>query len=127
MFDLLPRNLARVSRLSNTVTYSYLFFIAFSILLALLFLIREPEPQIIEYQTQQYKLFPQLATAYAFYFAGLQMRETYFMLNYEIQHGNVESLPEVRHLRVYAYLTCTFLCLLTRYIEAIHNVIFAYS
>jgi acyl-CoA oxidase len=55
----------------------------------------EPEPQIIEYQTQQYKLFPQLATAYAFYFAGLQMRETYFMLNYEIQHGNVESLPEL--------------------------------
>lgn len=55
----------------------------------------EPEPQILEYKTQQYKLFPQLASAYAFWFAGLKMRETYFMLNYEIQQGNTESLPEV--------------------------------
>jgi len=28
------------------------------------------EPQIIEYQTQQYRLFPALATSYAFYFAS---------------------------------------------------------
>lgn len=55
----------------------------------------EPEPQILEYKTQQYKLFPQLASAYAFWFAGLKMRETYFMLNYEIQQGNTESLPEL--------------------------------
>lgn len=55
----------------------------------------EPEPQILDYQTQQYKLFPLLASAYAFWFAGLKMRETYFMLNYEIQQGNTDSLPEL--------------------------------
>ena len=49
----------------------------------------------MDYQTQQYKLLPQLASAYAFYFAGLKMRETYFTLNYEIQQGNTECLPEV--------------------------------
>lgn len=55
----------------------------------------EREPQVMDYQTQQYKLLPQLASAYAFYFAGLKMRETYFTLNYEIQQGNTECLPEL--------------------------------
>lgn len=53
------------------------------------------EPQILDFQTQQFKLFPLLASAYAYWFAGLKMRETYFMLNYEIQQGNIESLPEL--------------------------------
>jgi acyl-CoA oxidase len=53
----------------------------------------EPEPQVLDYQTQQYKLFPQLAAAYAYWFSGLKMRETYFLLNYDIQHGNTELLP----------------------------------
>lgn len=55
----------------------------------------ELEPQILDFQTQQYKLLPLLASAYAYWFAGLKMRETYFMLNYEIQQGNIEALPEL--------------------------------
>ena len=56
---------------------------------------------MLDYQTQQYKLFPLLASAYAFWLSGLKMRHTYFSLNYEIQQGNTELLPEVVTL-----LTC---------------------
>ncbi|CAC5407985.1 E1.3.3.6 [Mytilus coruscus] len=35
------------------------------------------EPQILDYQTQQYRLFPLLATAYALYFAGNYMSTAY--------------------------------------------------
>jgi acyl-CoA oxidase len=55
----------------------------------------DPEPQVLDYQTQQYKLFPYLAAAYAYWFAGLKIREMYFFLNYDIQQGNTELLPEV--------------------------------
>lgn len=58
----------------------------------------EGEPQVLDYQTQQYKLFPLLAAAYAYWFTGLRMRDTYFMLNYEIQQSNTELLPEVTTL-----------------------------
>ena len=56
---------------------------------------REGEPQVLDFQTQQYKLFPLLAAAYAFWFSGLKLRETYFLLNYEITQGNTGLLPEV--------------------------------
>jgi len=59
---------------------------------------REGEPQVLDYQTQQYKLFPLLASAYAYWFSGLKMRDTYFLLKYEIQQGNTELLPEVTAL-----------------------------
>ena len=36
-------------------------------------IISEPETQVMDYQTQQYKLLPLLATAYAMSFAGLYM------------------------------------------------------
>jgi len=50
---------------------------------------------VLDYQTQQYKLFPLLASAYAFWFSGLKMRHTYFSLNYEILQGKTGLLPEV--------------------------------
>jgi len=61
----------------------------------------ECEPQVLDYQTQQYKLFPLLASAYAYWLSGLKMRETYFLLNYEIQQGNTDLLPEVTLSRVH--------------------------
>jgi acyl-CoA oxidase len=53
------------------------------------------EPQIIEYQTQQYKLFPFLATAYAYWFAGRKLRKAYVQAYEEIMKGDAKSLPEV--------------------------------
>lgn len=55
----------------------------------------KPEPQIIEYQAQQQQLFSQLATAYTFCIAGLKLRELYFSVSYDIQQGNLETLPEL--------------------------------
>ncbi|XDV36026.1 hypothetical protein PO909_005878 [Leuciscus waleckii] len=48
----------------------------------------EPEPQILDYQTQQYKLFPLLATAYAFHFVGQYMSKTYHRISGDINQGD---------------------------------------
>ncbi|XP_037347341.1 peroxisomal acyl-coenzyme A oxidase 1 isoform X2 [Talpa occidentalis] len=58
----------------------------------------EPEPQILDFQTQQYKLFPLLATAYAFQFVGAYMKETYYRINEDIGHGDLSELPELHAL-----------------------------
>ncbi|XP_071383529.1 peroxisomal acyl-coenzyme A oxidase 1, partial [Centroberyx affinis] len=54
----------------------------------------EPEPQILDYQTQQYKLFPLLATAYAFHFVGQYMNKTYHRITGDISQGDFSELPE---------------------------------
>nr|QFF91505.1 acyl-CoA oxidase 1 isoform 2 [Potamotrygon motoro] len=54
-----------------------------------------PEPQILDYQTQQYKLFPLLATAYAFRFVGNFMRDMYQRITADINDGDYSQLPEV--------------------------------
>ncbi|XP_022068759.1 peroxisomal acyl-coenzyme A oxidase 1 isoform X1 [Acanthochromis polyacanthus] len=58
----------------------------------------EPEPQILDYQTQQYKLFPLLAMAYAFKFVGQYMKQTYLRISEDINHGNFSELPELHAL-----------------------------
>ncbi|XP_021067403.1 peroxisomal acyl-coenzyme A oxidase 1 isoform X2 [Mus pahari] len=58
----------------------------------------EPEPQILDFQTQQYKLFPLLATAYAFHFVGRYMKETYLRINESIGQGDLSELPELHAL-----------------------------
>ncbi|XP_056406303.1 peroxisomal acyl-coenzyme A oxidase 1 isoform X1 [Hyla sarda] len=58
----------------------------------------EPEPQIMDFQTQQYKLFPLLATAYAFQFVGSYMNQTYHRITGDIQQGNLSELPELHAL-----------------------------
>ncbi|XP_076027244.1 peroxisomal acyl-coenzyme A oxidase 1 isoform X2 [Genypterus blacodes] len=55
----------------------------------------EPEPQILDYQTQQYKLFPLLATAYAFKFVGQYMKATYNRIIGDISQGDLTELPEL--------------------------------
>ncbi|XP_072259321.1 peroxisomal acyl-coenzyme A oxidase 1 [Pyxicephalus adspersus] len=59
---------------------------------------RDPEPQILNFQTQQYKLFPLLATAYAFNFVGSYMSQTYHRITGDIQQGNLSELPELHAL-----------------------------
>ncbi|XP_078584955.1 peroxisomal acyl-coenzyme A oxidase 1-like [Branchiostoma floridae x Branchiostoma japonicum] len=58
----------------------------------------EPEPQVLDYQTQQYKLFPLLSAAYAFYFASHYMMDTYFQLSGNISQGDLSQLPEIHAL-----------------------------
>ncbi|XP_070712603.1 peroxisomal acyl-coenzyme A oxidase 1 isoform X2 [Pempheris klunzingeri] len=58
----------------------------------------EPEPQILDYQTQQYKLFPLLAMAYAFTFVGQYMTQTYQRINEGINEGDFSELPELHAL-----------------------------
>lgn len=58
----------------------------------------EPEPQILDYQTQQYKLFPLLAMAYAFSFVGQYMRQTYNRISGDINQGDFSQLPELHAL-----------------------------
>ncbi|XP_061087345.1 peroxisomal acyl-coenzyme A oxidase 1 isoform X1 [Conger conger] len=58
----------------------------------------DPEPQIMDYQTQQYKLFPLLATAYAFHFVGQYMGKTYHRIAGDISQGDFSELPELHAL-----------------------------
>uniref|UniRef100_H3C704 Acyl-CoA oxidase 1, palmitoyl n=1 Tax=Tetraodon nigroviridis TaxID=99883 RepID=H3C704_TETNG len=57
----------------------------------------EPEPQILNYQTQQHKLFPVLAAAYAFTFVGQYMKDTYRRIS-DIHAGDYSQLPELHAL-----------------------------
>ncbi|XP_052079728.1 peroxisomal acyl-coenzyme A oxidase 1-like isoform X2 [Mytilus californianus] len=56
------------------------------------------EPQILDYQTQQYRLFPLLATAYALYFAGNYMSTAYSEGSQKIEKGQLEELPQLHAL-----------------------------
>ncbi|XP_070828837.1 peroxisomal acyl-coenzyme A oxidase 1 isoform X1 [Chaetodon trifascialis] len=58
----------------------------------------EPEPQILDYQTQQHKLFPLLATTYAFNFIAQYMNHTYKCINQDINNGDFSQLPELHAL-----------------------------
>lgn len=55
----------------------------------------DPEAKVLDYQTQQHKLFPQLAAAYAFHFTGTSLRE-FFQASYgAILDRDFSLLPEV--------------------------------
>ncbi|XP_072454915.1 peroxisomal acyl-coenzyme A oxidase 2 isoform X2 [Notamacropus eugenii] len=58
----------------------------------------EPEVKILDHQTQQEKLFPQLAKAYAFYFIDKSINEFFQKSYQEILNGNTISLPELHAL-----------------------------
>ena len=53
------------------------------------------ERQILDYQTQQLKLLPLIASTYAFIQAGLYMLKLHFQCRVEIAEGDFKSLPEV--------------------------------
>ncbi|XP_074054959.1 peroxisomal acyl-coenzyme A oxidase 2 [Macrotis lagotis] len=58
----------------------------------------EPEVKILDYQTQQQKLFSQLAKAYAFHFIYKSFNEFFQKSYQEIIKGNSTSLPELHAL-----------------------------
>ncbi|XP_051159281.1 probable peroxisomal acyl-coenzyme A oxidase 1 isoform X1 [Leptopilina boulardi] len=57
-----------------------------------------PETQIIDYVTQQYKLFPSLATCFALLMAADYIWELYNNVNAELDQGELERLPELHAL-----------------------------
>ncbi|KAK8951545.1 Peroxisomal acyl-coenzyme A oxidase 1 [Platanthera zijinensis] len=54
-----------------------------------------PETQVIDYKTQQNRLFPLLASAYAFRFVGEWLAWLYTDVTKRLQIGDFETLPEV--------------------------------
>ncbi|CAG4986330.1 unnamed protein product [Parnassius apollo] len=57
-----------------------------------------PEPQIIDYQTQQHKLFICIATAHALQITGDWLWRTFRDVLTEMRGGNTDSLPELHAL-----------------------------
>ena len=51
---------------------------------------------MLDYQTQQAKIFPSIALAYAYLFAGKNIILMYFQVTSQIQQGDTSMLPEVR-------------------------------
>ncbi|KAJ8002052.1 hypothetical protein DPEC_G00175800 [Dallia pectoralis] len=58
----------------------------------------EAEPQILDFQTQQYKLLPLLATAYAYNFVGQYMNQVYQRITGDMSQGDFSELPELHAL-----------------------------
>ncbi|XP_030062522.1 peroxisomal acyl-coenzyme A oxidase 2 [Microcaecilia unicolor] len=58
----------------------------------------DTEAKILDYQTQQGKLLPQLAAVYAFHFIGPYLHDFYNRVHHEIKSGNFQSLPELHAL-----------------------------
>ncbi|XP_063952128.1 peroxisomal acyl-coenzyme A oxidase 1-like [Lytechinus pictus] len=57
-----------------------------------------PEVPILDYQTQQHKLFPGIAAAYAFKFVSLQLKPLYQENEKNLQKLNFSLLPELHAL-----------------------------
>ncbi|KAL7986226.1 hypothetical protein Chor_011392, partial [Crotalus horridus] len=55
----------------------------------------EPEAKVLDYQTQQQKLFPQLATAYAFHFVCNYLLGIFKRCYIQTNEGKFDLLPEV--------------------------------
>ncbi|UMM39462.1 hypothetical protein L5515_016514 [Caenorhabditis briggsae] len=56
------------------------------------------EVQIIDYQTQQFRVFPQMARAFAFMAAATEIRDLYMTVTEQLTHGNTELLAELHVL-----------------------------
>ena len=50
---------------------------------------RAGEVRIIEYQTQQHRLFPQIARTYAYFFCGQEVIRMYRKNQEQLSNGNV--------------------------------------
>uniref|UniRef100_A0A1I8AV65 Acyl-coenzyme A oxidase n=1 Tax=Steinernema glaseri TaxID=37863 RepID=A0A1I8AV65_9BILA len=56
------------------------------------------EVQVLDYQTQQHRLFPQIARSFAFLFTGQYVKKLYSQVTDDIAAGNAELLPELHAL-----------------------------
>ncbi|XP_061385814.1 probable peroxisomal acyl-coenzyme A oxidase 1 isoform X2 [Danaus plexippus] len=58
----------------------------------------EQECQILDYLTQQHKIFPAIATCHALRIAGKKLWDTFNTINEQLIGGNLERLPELHAL-----------------------------
>ncbi|XP_013176608.1 PREDICTED: probable peroxisomal acyl-coenzyme A oxidase 1 [Papilio xuthus] len=58
----------------------------------------EPEPQILDYVTQQHKLFIAIASSHAFYINAMWLWEIYYSVTSQLAGGNLDNLPELHAL-----------------------------
>ncbi|XP_069177751.1 peroxisomal acyl-coenzyme A oxidase 1-like isoform X1 [Procambarus clarkii] len=58
----------------------------------------EPEPQILDYQTQQYKLLPHIASVFALHFSANSVVDTYMKALSNISKGSMDFLSELHFL-----------------------------
>ncbi|CAD6185266.1 unnamed protein product [Caenorhabditis auriculariae] len=71
---------------------------------------KEPEVKVLEYQTQQHRLFPHIARAYAFSFAGAETVRLYEKVKKDMESGETELMADLHALTsglksVVTYLT----------------------
>ncbi|XP_064597795.1 peroxisomal acyl-coenzyme A oxidase 1-like [Liolophura sinensis] len=59
---------------------------------------QEREPQVLDFQTQQSKLFPHLAKAYAFHLVATEMISLYTRISEDVAKGDLENLPKLHAL-----------------------------
>lgn len=58
----------------------------------------QPEPQILDYQTQQYKLIPQIASVFAIIFSARSLSKIQSSVTAKLNDGNTDLLPELHSL-----------------------------
>ncbi|PIO65636.1 hypothetical protein TELCIR_12677, partial [Teladorsagia circumcincta] len=56
------------------------------------------EVKILEYQTQQHRLFPQLARAYAFIFTGQAVRVIFQRVQKDVALGKIDEMAELHYI-----------------------------
>ena len=78
--------------------------------------------QVMDYQTQQLKLLPLIATSYALILTGRYMLTLHLQSRSEIAAGNLECLPEVCTV----YCPCSSLPLLTFSLSILHFPVASY-
>jgi hypothetical protein len=64
---------------------------------------------VIDYQTQQEKIFPLLAAAYAFLFTGNMMVQEYNRINADMEKGRFDEMQVVSAYFIYEFFSSTFL------------------
>lgn len=58
----------------------------------------QPEPQILDYQTQQYKVIPQIASVFALIFSARSLSKIQSSVTAKLKDGNTDLLPELHSL-----------------------------
>ncbi|CAD5228055.1 unnamed protein product [Bursaphelenchus xylophilus] len=66
------------------------------------------EVKIIEYRTQQYRLFPQICRAICIIFAGHRASELYFQMCEELEKGNASLMDDVHAITSGLKAVCSF-------------------
>ncbi|GMT21541.1 hypothetical protein PFISCL1PPCAC_12838 [Pristionchus fissidentatus] len=57
-----------------------------------------PEVQVLDYQTQQYRIFPQISRAFAYLFTGLEVKQLYKNAMRGLDEGETDLLPDLHAL-----------------------------